>query len=105
MGLKRELIKNRANMDMFRSSKTIQAEKGPKLFNNRQNIVVKKRKSSNNIKKYHQSHDANLDELQTISIASLKTSKTNTTFNTVNNSRTNIRNPINKNRNQKIKKR
>ena len=93
MGLKRELIKNRANMDMLRSSKTIQTERGPKLFNNRQKIVVKKRKSSNNIKKFDQINDAKLDELQTISIASLNTNKTNTTFNTVNNSRTNIRNP------------
>ena len=98
-GIKRELIKSRPSIGM-RSSKTIQVERSFRGINSR----VEKRKSSINLKKFNQMNDSNLDELQTISITSLKTNKTNTSsYNTVNNSRTNIKKPVNKNDNKKTK--
>jgi len=93
MGIKRELIKNKPNMTLIRASKTIQVDrdrdKSLRGYNTRQKSRGNRAISNNNIKKIiNYNDDSNLDDLQTISVASIKTNKTNThTLNSLNNSR------------------
>ena len=103
MGLKRNLMKNKSNTSLIKSSKTLDVKKL-----NRRNIrhrnMDSKTKSSINIKKYQNNNDSNMEDLQTISVTSIKTNKTNATaLNTITNSRINNKYPLSKNGN-KIKK-
>ena len=89
MGLKRDLMKSKSNASLIKSSKTLDAKRL-----NRRNIrhrnMGSKTKSSTNIKKYGNTNDSNIEDLQTISVTSIKTNKTNTTvLNTISNSRIN----------------
>ena len=106
---KRNLIKNRPTLSTFKSSKTLQADRrGSRKSTFTHKIFGKKRNSNSRLKiiKNNMNDDSNLDDLQTISVTSIKTNKSNNkSINTCNNSRTNIKikNPLNKGGKKMIK--
>ena len=97
VGLKRELIKSKSNMALVKSSKTIDANRTSNRFYNKQRTMGSKNKSSVNIKKKNPNDS---DDLQTMSVTSIKTNKTNntTTLNTISNSKISNKLPLNKNK-------
>ena len=98
IGLKKELIRSKSNIALARNSKATQANKGSKRMNIKQKNLENQPKSSSNFKKSLNSIDTNLDDLQTLSIISIKTNKTN------NGTSNNISNKRSKNKNSLYKK-
>ena len=97
MGSKRDVIKNRANIGEVKNSRTVDVSRTGRRVNARQKKIGNKLKSSYNFKKYISPNDSHLDELQTISVTSIKTNKTNTTtLNTISNSKINNKYPYSK---------
>ena len=104
IGLKKELIRSKSNIALARSSKATQANKGARRINIKQKNLENKPKSSSNFKKSLNTIDTNLDDLQTLSIISIKTNKTNNgTSNNISNKRSKNKNPLYKN-NSKLSK-
>ena len=94
MGLKRDLIKTKSNMPLIRNSRTIDANRNIRRVNVKSKTMGNKTRSNLSIKKYNP-NDSNLDDLQTMSVTSIKTNKTNTTaLNTISNSRINNKYPL-----------
>ena len=90
VSLKRELTKSKSNMTLIKKDKKMEVI-GNNKTNRRSNVLHKtmgnKTKSSINFKKYINVTEKNVDDLQTISVTSIKTNKTNTTtLNTISNS-------------------
>ena len=87
LGPRREIIKSKSTI-VKNPRAAIQNEKNSRKINKKRTIGVKN-KSSISFNKYL-NNESNLDELQTISVTSIKTNKSNTTnLNTINNSRIN----------------